>query len=114
MSKIAVIKHCKECPHFDYVFKNNYRSIDSFYCAALDKWLHGGGYIIHEECPLENNNIVEEIELIPSDHDIALMDINTTQLFKILKGLTRGIKNGPTDPMFIKLDEKINQIQNGF
>jgi len=54
MSKIAVIKHCKECPHFDYVFKNNYRSIDDFHCAALDKWLHGRVYAIHEECPLEN------------------------------------------------------------
>jgi hypothetical protein len=54
MSKIAIIEYCKKCPHFSYVFKHNYRDTDDFHCRALDKWLYGKVYTIHEDCPLEN------------------------------------------------------------
>lgn len=55
MAKIAIVEYCKKCPHFSYVFKHNYRDIDDFHCSALEKWLHGRVYSIHEDCPLEDS-----------------------------------------------------------
>jgi len=60
-----------------------------------------------------NKEIIKESQ-IPSEHLENLSMINKTALFKIVKAICAGIKNGPTDVNFIKLNNIIEKIKNGF
>ena len=51
--RIAKVRYCKECPHFNYVFKRNWMDTDDYHCGALDRWVYGRVYSFHEDCPLE-------------------------------------------------------------
>jgi 8-oxo-dGTP diphosphatase len=50
----VTVTHCKQCPHFDFVFRHNWRDHDSFLCKASGKWLQYNIWRIHEDCPLKD------------------------------------------------------------